>query len=146
MVVKYEVTLNEEERAKLMQLTRQGKLPARKMKRAQTLLLTDQGEKDETIAQMLQISASTVHRTRQKFVESGVEIALSERPRSGGKRKLDGQGEAYLVAVACSEPPEGRSQWTMQLLADRLVEKEVVESISDETVRRTLKQTSSSLG
>lgn len=116
------------------------------MRRAQTLLLSDAGETDETIAKMLQASVSTVHRTRKIFVEKGVEAALSESPRPGVKRKLDGKSEAYLVAMACSEPPKGRSQWTMQLLADRLVEQELVESISDETVRRTLKQTASSPG
>jgi transposase len=141
MAEKYVVTLMAEERKQLEQLTRSGKQAARTIRRAQTLLLADEGEKDETIARMLHTSLSTIHRTRQQFVESGIECALYERHRPGGRRKLDGKGEAFLVATACSEPPEGRSQWTMQLLADRLVEVGVVESISDETVRRSLKQT-----
>ncbi len=146
MAHKYKVALTPEEQNELEQLTRRGQLAARKMKRAQILLLANEDQADETIAQMLHSSVSTVHRTRQKFVEGGVDFALSERPRPGGRRKLDGKAEAFLVATACSEPPEGRNEWTMQLLADRLVEIQVVESISDETVRRTLKQTSSSLG
>ena len=88
MSVKYEVSLSGAERAELKQLTRQGKIAARKMRRAQTLLLADEGHKDETISQMLGSSVSTVHRTRKKFVESGVEAALSELPRAGAKRKL----------------------------------------------------------
>jgi transposase len=87
-----------------------------------------------------------VERIRQRFVEDGLEAALSERPRPGGQRKLAGTQEAFLIALACSTPPEGRTCWTMQLLADRLVELQVVEAISDETVRRTLKKTSSSRG
>ena len=87
-----------------------------------------------------------MERIRKRFVEDGLEAALSEQPRPGGQRKLDGQQEAFLIALACSTPPEGRACWTMQLLADRLVELQVVEAISDETVRRTLKKTSSSRG
>lgn len=95
---------------------------------------------------MLHVGESTVHRTRQKFVEGGVEFGLSEEPRAGGRRKLDGKGEAFLVATACSDPPNGRQSWTMQLLADKLVEIQLVDSISDETVRRCLKKTTSSRG
>jgi transposase len=101
---------------------------------------------DATISQMLHVGESTVHRTRQKCVEQGVEFALSERPRRGGQPKLDGKGEAFLVATACSDPPAGRQCWTMQLLADRLVEVKLVESISDETVRKRLKKNASSRG
>ena len=90
---------------------------------------------------MLKVGESTVHRTRQNCVEQGVELALKERPRKGRKKKLDGKTEAFLVATACSDPPEGRQCWTMQLLADCLVELNLVESISDETVRKTLKKT-----
>jgi transposase len=110
------------------------------LKRAQILLLADEGHDDGTIAQMLHVGESTVHRTRQKCVEQGVELALSERPRQGVQPKLDGKAEAFLVATACSEPPAGRQRWTMQLLADRLVEVQLVDSISDETVRKRLKK------
>ena len=87
-----------------------------------------------------------LERTRKRFVEEGLEAALNERPRAGGQRKLAGKQEALLVALACSTPPDERKCWTMQLLADKLVELKQVESISDETVRRTLKKTSSSHG
>lgn len=90
---------------------------------------------------MLKVGESTVHRTRQRCVEEGIELALKERPRQGRARKLEGKAEAFLVATACSDPPAGRESWTMQLLADRLVELNLVESLSDETVRRTLKKT-----
>jgi len=146
MPEKYTVTLTDAERQQLLQLTHQRNLCSRRFKRAQILLLADEGHRDETIAQMLYIGASTVHRTRQKLVVGGVEFALSESPRPGGKRKLDGKAEAFLVATACSDPPAGRAEWTMQLLAERLVEVKLVEQISDETVRRTLKKTTSSPG
>lgn len=98
------------------------------------------------IAQMQYVGESTVHRTRQKFVDGGVEFALSEAPRLGGKRKLNGKAEAFLVATACSDPPKGKAEWTMQMLAERLVKVNLVEQIADETVRRTLKKTTLSLG
>ena len=90
---------------------------------------------------MLKVGESTVHRTRQRCVESGLESALTERPRPGRKVKIEGKAEAFLVATACSDPPSGRQSWTMQLLADRLVELDLVESISDEAVRLRLKKT-----
>lgn len=146
MPEKYVVTLTAEERQQLLEITHQNKVSARRFKRAQILLLSDDGHQDGTIAQMLYVGESTVHRTRQKFVDGGVECALSEAPRLGGKRKLDGKAEAFLVATACSEPPKGKAQWTMQMLADRLVEVNLVDQISDETVRRTLKKTTSNPG
>lgn len=146
MPEKYTVTLTPEERQQLLQFTRQNQLSTRRFKRAQILLLADEGHHDETIAAMLYVGESTVHRTRQKFVEGGVEFALSELPRPGGKRILDGKAEAFLVATTCSTPPAGRDGWTMQLLAERLVEVNLVEQISDETVRRTLKKMTSSPG
>ena len=146
MAVKYTVNLSESEREQLQEITSKGKIAARKLKRAQILLLADEGHRDDKIAQMLLLGQSTVHRTRQRCVEEGVEKALTERPRRGSKAKLDGKIEAFLVATACSDAPEGRKRWTMQLLADRLVALNLVESISDETVRRTLKKTKLSLG
>lgn len=146
MPEKYLVTLTAEERQQLLEITHQNKVSARRFKRAQILLLADEGHHDEIIAQMLYVGESTIHRTRQKFVDGGVEFALSEAPRPGGRRKLDGKAEAFLVATACSDPPNGKAEWTMQMLADRLVEVNLVEQISDETVRRMLKKTISSLG
>ena len=115
--------------------------PARRLTRARILLLADEGGPDQGIAAALHVHPATVERTRRRFVEGGVERALSDRPRPGGRPKLDGQGEAHLVALACRTPPEGRARWTMRLLADRLVELELVDAISDETVRRALKKT-----
>lgn len=137
----YVVDLSEEEKDELESLTKKGKTSARKLNRARVLLLANEGETDKQIAKALGVGTSTVERIRKRFVEeSGLEEALNERPRPGGERKLDGKQEAYLAALACSDPPRGTKQWTMQLLADRLVELEVVDSISDETVRRTLKR------
>jgi transposase len=142
----YVVDLTKEEKAELLELVGKGEARARKMNRAHILLLANEGRTDKDIAQALHTSPSTVERTRRRFVEGGLERALNESPRPGGKRKLTGKQEAYLVALACSDPPEGKKRWSMQLLADRLVELEIVEEISDETVRRTLKKGSLSRG
>jgi transposase len=137
----YVVDLSEEEKAQLQSLTKKGKTSARKLNRARVLLLADQGETDKQIARAVGVGTSTVERIRKRFVtEGGLEGALTERPRPGGKRKLSSKQEAYLLALASSNPPQGNRHWTMQLLADRLVELEVVDSLSDETVRRTLKR------
>jgi transposase len=137
----YVVDLSEEEKAQLESLTKKGKTSARKLNRARVLLLANEGETDKQIAKAVGVGTSTVERIRKRFVEEGrLEEALNERPRPGGERKLDSKQEAYLLALACSDPPRGKKQWTMQLLADRLVELEVVDSLSDETVRRTLKR------
>jgi transposase len=146
MAKKYIINLTGDERAQLLALTKRGTVSARRLSRAHILLQADTGLSDDAIAQALHIGTATVERIRKRFVEDGLEAALSERPRPGGRRKLDGKQEAFLVALACSAPPEGRVCWTMQLLADRLVELQVVEAISDETVRRTLKKMSSSRG
>ena len=116
------------------------------MTRAHILLHVAGQATDEDIAQALHIGTATAERTRKRVVEAGLEAALNERPRAGGQRKLAGQQEALLVALACSTPPDERKCWTMQLLADNLVALKQVESISAETVRRTLKKTSSNHG
>ena len=136
----YVVDLSEEEKTDLKSLTKKGKTSARKLKRAHVLLLANQGETDKQIAKALGVGTSTVERIRKRFVQGGLEDALNERPRPGGERKLDGKQEAYLLALASSDPPEGKKRCTMQLLADRLVELEVVDSLGDETLRRTLKR------
>ena len=146
MKKKYIVQLDGTEREQLLELVRKGKHSSRKVRRAQTLLLADEGRSDEQIAQALQTSVSTVERTRKQLVEEGLGAALSESPRSGRPVKLDGKGEALIVATACSAPPEGRARWTLKLLAGRVVELGVAESIAPETVRQTLKKTSSSRG
>jgi transposase len=141
MTKKYHVSLTDAERESLLTLTKKGSVAARKLTRAHILLQADAQATDGRIAQALHIGTATVERIRKRFVEGGVEAALTERPRPGGKPKLDGKAEATLVAWACSTPPDDRKQWTMQLLADKLIELKLVEAISDETVRRTLKKT-----
>jgi transposase len=131
---KYVVDLNDDEKAQLQELTTKGTSGARKIRRAHILLLADEGLIDKEIALAMNSAVTTVERARKRFVEEGLEAALSERPRPGAARKLDGRQEAYLVALACSDPPEGKKRWSMQMLADRLVELEVVDEISD--VRR----------
>lgn len=142
---KYLVTLDDAEREELQQLLRSGQHPTRKITRARILLKAADNCTDEQIAAALSVGRATVERTRESFVERGLE-ALNERPRPGKKRALDTKAEARLIAEACSDAPAGRTQWTMQLLADRLVELQIVATVSDETVRRTLKKTSSSPG
>jgi len=139
-VKKYIVELTQEERAGLLELTRKGECKARRIKRALVLLAAHEGKLDREIAQQVRIHAVTIERIRKRFVLEGLESALSEKERPGAARKLDGHSEATLVALACSDPPAGRAKWTMQLLADRLVELTQLESISDETVRVALKR------
>lgn len=137
---KYNVKLESDERCQLLDLTSKGKSGARKMKRAQILLKADEGWKDEDIIQALNTSRSTVERTRKRFVEGGLDKALNEDPRPGQRVKLAGNAEAYLVALTCSDAPGGRDHWPLRLLADKLVELGVVESVSHETVRRAMKK------
>jgi transposase len=150
---RYKVTLEVEERQNLHDLIAAGRSAARKLVHARILLKADAAEggpawPDWQIADALEVSVATVERVRQRFVERGLDAALDRKPRERPprERKLDGRAEARLIALACSAPPEGRAIWTMQLLADRLVELEVVDSISDETVRLALKKTRSSPG
>lgn len=140
MAKKYVVTLSDDERAQLVAFTKKGRVSARKLTRAHILLQAGAGAADHAIATALHIGRATVERTRKRFVEEGVEAALSERPRPGGRPKLDGKQAALVVALACSTPPEGRTRWTMQLLANKVIERRVIDAISDETVRRTLKK------
>jgi transposase len=149
---KYKVTLSDDERQDLTTLVSKGKTAARKITRARILLLADESEagpawSDDRIVEALGISRRTVERTREKWVESGLEAALNHKrtPRPQSKR-LDGEAEARLVHLACTEAPGGRERWTMQMLADKLVELEIVETVSDETVRTTLKKMNSNPG
>lgn len=139
---KYIINLIDEERQKLLDMTRKGEIKARKFKRAMILLKADEGLSDPQIMAALNVSRPCVERIRKRFVEDGIERALEEDPRPGQKRKLDGRGEAVLIATACSEAPEGHEHWTLRLLAGKLVQLQVVDTISYETVRRTLKKTS----
>ena len=136
----YPVKLTLSERGALRAMTTKGSHSALCQRRARTLLLADEGRSDQGIAQALQIARTTVERTRRRCFEEGVQAALSRRPqrRPSRRPKLDGEAEAHLVALACSAPPGGHSQWSLRLLADRLVELKIVESASHELVRRTL--------
>lgn len=138
----YHVNLNDEERQTLLEMTRKGKSKARKFKRAMILLKADEGLTDQQVMAAVNVSRPCVERVRKRFVADGIERALNEDPRPGQKRKLDGRAEATLVATACSDAPKGHEHWTLRLLADKLVQLGVVDSISHETVRRTLKKTS----
>jgi transposase len=136
---KYQVRLTPDDRKQLTRLLKGGSAPARQLTRAHILLLSDEGYPDQTIATMLHITVATAARTRRKYVEHDVGFALTERPHLGGQAKLNGEQVAHLVALACTTPPNG-GVWTMRLLADQLVALGMVNSISDETVRRTLKK------
>jgi len=150
---KYKVTLTADERRSLRALVTAGKAAAQKLIHARILLKADAAPGgpawiDERIAEAIEVNLRTIERVRRRFVEEGLEAALvrKKQDRPSCERKLDGAGEARLVALACSEPPLGRARWTLQMLADRLVELDIVEAISDETVRQVLKKTSSSRG
>jgi transposase len=140
MNVRYRVTLSTSERVQLVCMVLGGKAPVRRLKRAQILLAADKGSTDEQIAKNVAVGTSTVYRTKQRFVEEGLERALNEAPRAGSERKLDVNDEALLIAVACSKPPAGRTRWTLQLLADEMVRLTTHESVSDETIRRRLNE------
>lgn len=149
---KYKVTLTAREQTQLKELISKGKAAARKLAHARILLACDEtdecrGPSDTEVAEVVHVSRSTVERVRKAFVEEGLEPALNaKRPRQTRPPAFDGESEARLIALACSSPPQGRTRWTLQLLADRLVELEVFESISTEAVRQTLKKTPLSLG
>jgi transposase len=147
---KYRVHLTDEERNHLEELVRKGKAHARKLLYARILLKADENGPapwtDERIADALEVSVATVARERRRFCEEGLEVALlPKKPGRPRRRILDGRAEAHLIALACSNAPEGRDHWPLRLLADRMVELGYVESLSYETVRRTLKKTNLSL-
>jgi hypothetical protein len=150
MKKKYPVILSEAEREHLKSLIAAGTAPARKLTHARILLKADQspegpGWVDEQVAEAVETSQPTVARVRKQYVQEGLEAALNRRPPNREyQRKLDGEQEAHLIALACSEPPEGQARWSLRLLADKLVELEVVEEeVSYQTVRRILKKTNS---
>jgi transposase len=145
----YKVTLTQEERSTLKGMTKNGKHSSRKVIHALILLNSDEGvftqspkQTNKAIAEMLQIGESMVERVKKRFVEQGVEAALEDKPAEREyRRKADGDLEAHLIALSCSEAPEGYARWSLRLLADKVVELQYVDSISHETVRRVLKKT-----
>ena len=149
---KYCVSLTTDEQEELQALVSRGRAAAYKQTHARILLMSDEtrpdgGMKDADIISALGVGQSTVERIRKRCVEEGIDSALNRKRQLRRRRKiLDGAGEARLIAMACGEPPDGRVNWTLKLLADQLVECEIVETISTETVRRVLKKTNSSRG
>ncbi len=148
---KYVVTLSAEERSILLDMISKGKGRARTLLHARILLKCDSGSHgenwtDRRIADALETTIITVERVRKRLVEGGMEAALNRKPQANRFRKVDGDVEAHLIATACASPPDGRPRWTLRLLADRLVELELVDHISMETVRKTLKKTNSNPG
>ena len=146
---KYAVRLSVEERSRLRRQTVQGQIKVRQLRRMQVLLLADEnqaqgGKTDREIAEQLGIAPATVVRTRRRYVEQGLEAALSEQARSGRPPTLSGQTRAQITALACSTPPEGYGRWSLRLLADKAVELDFVEQVSYVTVRDILKKTNSS--
>jgi transposase len=152
MAKKYIVRLSEEERRELEALVKKGRSAARKRLHAEILLKVDEGEhapawKDADIIEAFEVDIRTVERVRQRLVEEGLETALNGRKQRRYKSpKLDGEQEAHLIALACSEPPAGYARWTLRLLADRVVELEYSEGVSHETVRQVLKKTNLNRG
>ncbi len=150
MKKKYSVTLTETERDELRRLIVAGTAPARKLTHARVLLKADQGREgpgwaDERIAEAVEVSQPTISRIRKQYVEAGLEAALNRRaPNREYHRKLDGEQEARLIALACGAPPEGYARWSLRLLADKVVELEIADEVSYQTVGRILKKTSSS--
>jgi transposase len=148
----YRIELTGAEREKLCAMIKKSTAARRKLLHARILLKADQspdgpGWRDVDIAEALEVGLSTVERTRQKWVEEGMEVALSGRPsKQVYRRKLDGKAEAHLIALACGPAPQGRNRWTLELLGDRLVQLRVVDSICPNTVRQTLKKMNLSLG
>lgn len=142
--------LTPEQRADLEALTRSGNCLARTHTKARILLLTDRNQvqpcADAEIAALLRVSSPTIIRTRRRFVLEGMDAALYDKPRPGAKPKITGEVEAHLTLLACSAPPEGKARWTLQLLADTLVELKLVDSISDVAVLHRLKKTNSNHG
>ena len=148
---KYVVDLTSKERKYLQHLVNKGKVAGYKIRHAQMLLKADQGRHgpawpDEQIAEVFGTHEATVRRLRERYVEEGLDEALQRKKRQNYTRKLDGDAEAHLIAIACSQPPKGRNRWTLRLLADRVVELSVVDSVSHMTISRTLKKTNLSPG
>ena len=149
---KYRIELTPQEREELKALVSRGHTAAYKQTHARILLMSDEAQDDlpmtdEAVAKALKVGHATVERVRRRCVEEGLEAALNRKKQLRRRpRKLDGEAQAHLIAIACSEPPQGRASWTLKLLADPLVERDIVESVSTETVRKVLKKTNSSRG
>lgn len=147
--MKHPVTLSPQERTELQVFVSRGKRSAREINRARILLVADEGKKDAEILQWLGVSRSTVHTVRKKYDKREHEHILDflkEEPRSGAPIKIDSRVEAHVTMIACSDPPEGSARWTLHMIADKLVKLKAIDSISHESIRRTLKKTNSNRG
>ena len=145
-MTKHEIKLSSKERQKLLAVVSKGRNQAVVIRRAHILLKSDEGKTDREICEQLYIGEETVRRTRLRFCEDGLDQALEDQPRPGAEAKLDESQEAHLTALACTQPPDGRARWTLELLAQRLVEDGLIEDIAPETVRLILKKNRLSLG
>jgi transposase len=140
------VNLTKEDREYLNQFIRSGKALARSLTRARILLMADEGYSNKEIVDVLKTTRPTVNRIRKRYYQEGLDSAINDKPRSGAPPKIDGTIEAQVTLLACSEPPEGRSSWTLQLIADKLVELEAIDSISAMSIQRILKKVRPSRG
>ena len=145
MKKKYIVKLKAKEKRHLQQLLKKGKSSARKLNRCRILLLAHQGKTDELICNILSLCPMTPSNIRRRYYQEGCESSLAEKPRSGAPKKFEGKIKAKITALACSKPPEGRSRWTLRLLADRIIELQLSDSITHMSVDRILKKTNLSL-
>jgi len=145
MKIKDKVKLKPKERKLLKQLISKGSEKARKITRCRILLLANEGKTDTQIIEALKVARNTIRTVRFRYVREGLESAINEQPRLGAPKKFTGRQKAKITAIACSEPPEGRNRWTLRLLADKVVELKMVDSISHQTVKRILKKTNLSL-
>ena len=143
--LKYRIVLSEQEQISLHKRIRSGQDGARVLMRARILLKAHEGICETEIAEALEVSTRTVEKVRQRFYQEGLDRAMYEKPRPGGKRKFDGKQEAHFIALACSTPPDGREHWTLKLLADKVVQLELAESVSPETIRLVLKKRSQAM-
>ena len=144
MRIQHPVQLKSAERTSLTALLSKGTERARKLTRCRILLLSDEGKTDTAVMEALQVARNTVRQVRHRYIRAGVDAAINERPRPGARIKFTGAQKAKITALACSKPPAGRSRWSLRLLADTLVELDIVDDISYKTVERTLKKTNSS--
>lgn len=143
---KHTVKLTEEQREQLRLLVSTGEHKARVIRRGHILLMSEKGKTDVQIADVFEVTAQTVYMTRRKFAEGGLENALFDKPRPPKDKLFDPKKEANLIALTCSEPPEGRERWTIRLLTEKVIERGILDDVSRETVRRTLKKTTSNRG
>jgi transposase len=145
MKVKNQVKLKPKERKGLKQLISKGTEKVRKITRCRILLMAHEGKTDTYIMETLEVARNTVRTVRARYIQEGLEAAINEQPRPGAPKKFTGRQRAKITAIACSKPPEGRSRWTLRLIADKVVELEMADDISHQTVKRILKKTNLSL-